>query len=298
MSEKFNEKANALAGEYWRLKRITKARASVSRLEEIEKLLEKGIGGKLREKLEAEQKRLRKEKEDRDNAFIRLEEVKRGLLELSAELAPNLDLPRDGFFPYDSDHEPISENYFSALTDIFFSAPSPHIEFKIATFSRDGIRVNSSDDDSPLNALSYIITIIQETAKHMLGMDNAMDKSCELLRQNEYAPIVLGTLVKAGKRLEMDEIKEISHREDKEYKELVSDTYDKELVNGIEYLVSDRWAYSLVKEYDDGRYEATDFGEWVWRICGVRNEEGRGKRRRRRDISNPHIHKIINLLKR
>lgn len=45
MVEKFNEKANALAHEYWRLKGITAESAGGNRLKEIEKLLEKGIGG-------------------------------------------------------------------------------------------------------------------------------------------------------------------------------------------------------------------------------------------------------------
>ena len=77
MVEKFNEKANALATEYWRLKELKGSETGENRLEEIEKLLDKGIGGKLREKLDAEAKKLRKEKEDKSTAFVRLEKLKR-----------------------------------------------------------------------------------------------------------------------------------------------------------------------------------------------------------------------------
>ncbi|MBK5190199.1 MAG: hypothetical protein JJE19_01690 [Methanosarcinales archaeon] len=298
MVEKFNEKANALAHEYWRLQEITAEGAGGNRLEEIEKLLEKGIGGKLKDQLEVEAKRLRKEVDDISGAFMKLGEIEKEILEMTAELAPNLDLFEDDFFPYDSEHEPISEEFFSALTNLFFGAPSPSIQFKVATFSKDGIKVDLAYGRSSLEVLGYVIMMIQETAKQMLGMENTIDKCCELLKQNEYAFIVLGTLLKEGRRLGMKEIREISHREDKEYKELVRDIYDKELVNGIAYLVGDGWEYNLIKEYDD-KYEATDFGEMVWRICNAKTSEDEGKMKRV-GISNSslNIHNILKFLKK
>lgn len=45
MVDKFNENANVLATEYWRLVGITADKASDDKLDEIEELLEKGIGG-------------------------------------------------------------------------------------------------------------------------------------------------------------------------------------------------------------------------------------------------------------
>ncbi len=298
MAEKFNEKVNALTAEYWRLKRITADKTGEDKLNEMEELLEKGVGGKLREKLDAEAKKLRKEKEDRSSAFLRLEEIKKEILERTSDLAPNLDLFEGNIFPYDSEHEPISEDYFSALTGIFFGKPQPSIQFKEATFSKDGIEIHS-EGDSSLKVLGYVMVIIQETAKHMLGMENNIDKSCLLLKQNEYAFIALETLIKEGRRLRIKEIKEISHHEDKEYKALMSDIYDKELVNGVAYLVSDEWEYNPVREYD-GEYESTAFGEWVWKICNAESKgegEGEGKRK---GISNSglNIHKILKFLKR
>jgi hypothetical protein len=298
MAEKFNEKANALASEYWRLKGVTANKTDEPRLEEIETLLEKGIGGKLREQLDAEAKKLRKEKENRTSASMRLEELKKGIAELTSELAPNLDLANDNSFPYDTDHEPLSEEYFSALTEIFFGTPFPRIQFKVATFSKEGIQINPTDGSSPLKVLVYILMIIQETAKHILGLENLLDKSCKLLKQNEYAFIALQTLIKEGKGLRIQEIKGISQREDREYKELMNKTYDKELVNGLAYLLSGEWEYKLVKE-EDGKYETTDFGDWVWRICNV--EVGKGEwKGRRKSIPNPSfdIHKLITFLKR
>lgn len=296
MVEKFNERANTIANEYWRLKEVTADTTDEARLAEIEKLLEKGIGGKLQEQLAAEAKTLRKEKEDRSSASEKLEELKKEITELTADLAPNLDLFVADFFPYDSEHEPISEAYFMAITDIFFGSPQPSIKFKIAAFSTEGIKVNSTDENSPLTILGYVIMMIQETAKHMLGMENIIDRCCKLLKQNEYAFIALGTLVKEGKVLMLKEIKEISKREDREYKELVSSTYDKELSNGVAYLVSDEWEYNMVKELS-GEYEVTDFGEWVWRVCNVEARGGKGKGK---SISSPNldIHKIINFLRR
>jgi len=82
----------------------------------------------------------------------------------------------------------------------------------------------------------------------MLGMENKINKSYMLLKQNGYALSALETLIKEGRRLRIKEIKDISHHEDKEYKELVSDdTYDKELVNGVVYLVSGERGYNLAK---------------------------------------------------
>lgn len=298
MAEKFNEKANALANEYWRLKGITATKADDVRLEEIEKLLDKGIGGKLKGQLDAEAKKLRKEQENRSSAFLRLEEVRKDMMELTADLAPNLDLINNNFFPYDTEYEPLSEDYFSALTDIFFGAPQSCIQLKVATLSTDGIKITTTGAQSPLNILAYVLLIIQETAKHVLGLDNLLDTCCKRLKQNEYAFIALRTLIKEGKKLGLHEITEISHRADKEYKELVSETYDKGLVNGLAYLVGDEWEYNLVKE-DNGVYEVTDLGDWVWRICNVDVRKGEWKGRRK-SISNSSldIQKLINFLRR
>jgi len=300
MVERFNEKANALAQEYWRLKQLITDESSGKRLAEIEKLLEKGIGGKLKEQLEAEAKQLRKEHEERSSAVLSLDEVKRGLLELTAELAPNLDLLTDNFFPYDSEHDPLSEGYFRALTDLFFGAPQPELAFKVATLSSAGIRLSSTDGGSSLETLGYVLMIIQETAKKLLGMANGIDTCCELLKGNEYAFIVLKTLLTAGRSLRFEELKVIAHREDKEYKELMSDLYDKELVNGIKYLLSDGWEYKLIKE-SDSAYDLTDLGGWVWCFCnadlGTASAE---ERMRRTSISNSglNIHKILKFLRR
>jgi hypothetical protein len=300
MVERFNEKANALALEYWRLKQIITDEAGENRLAEIEKLLEKGIGGKLREQLEAEAKRLRKQRDDRASAAMSLDEVKAGLLELTAELAPNLDLFADNFFPYDSEHEPISEEYFKALTEIFFGEPQSRIQFRVATFSPEGIRLSLTDAGSPFETLGYALMIIQETAKKMLGMENSIDTCCELLRGNEYAFIVLKTLLTAGRSLRLEELKGIAHREDKEYKELMSDLYDKELVNGLKYLLSDEWEYKLIKELN-GAYDMTDLGASVWCFCNAEfGTEAGEEKLRRASISNSglNIHKILKFLRR
>jgi hypothetical protein len=292
MVEKFNEKVNTLAAEYWKLKSTIANKEGEDRLEEIEKLLERGIGGKLKDTLEEEAKRLRRGKEDRNNAFTRLEGVKEEIMELTAELAPNLDIMSDNFFPYDNEHEPISEDYFSTLTDIFFGEPLPVIQFKEATFSKDGIEIHTHGDDSALKILGYVMTIIQETAKKKLGMENKIDKSWRLLKQDEYAFISLELLLKGGRELKIEELKEISHKKDKEYKELVRDVYDKNLVKGMEYLLSDEWEYNLVKGYK-GVYEATDFGKWVWTICNA--EERRGIEK---SIPNSSIHRLLKFLRR
>ena len=298
MVEKYNEKANALALEYWRLKEVTAHKAGGNRLAEIEKLLEKGIGGKLKDQLDAEAKRLRKETDDRSGAIMRLDGVERQILELTADLAPNLDLFEDGAFPYDSENEPISEEFFSALTNIFFGTPQPSIPFKVATLSKEGIKVNLTAEQSPLEVLGYVLMIIQETAKKLLGVENTINTCCAMLKQNEYAFIVLGILIKEGRNMGMKELKEIAHREDKEYKELVNDIYDKQLVNSIAYLVSDEWEYSLLKDHD-GKYEVTDFGERVWKICNAEISEGEGKMKRASiPNSSLNIQKILKFLKK
>ncbi len=301
MVERFNEKANALAQEYWRLKEQAANSASADRLAEIERLLEKGIGGKLKDQLDAEAKRLRKEAEDRSSASLQLSELGKELLELTGDLAPNLDLFEEDFFPYDSDHEPLGEQFFTALTDLFFGTPTPSIQFKVATLATDGIRVNSSAESSSLEILSYIIMILQESAKKRLGIENTIDTCCALLKQNEYAFIVLKTLFGAGKRLGVKEITEILHREDKAYTELVrNDLYDKELVNGVAFLISGDCGYSMITEVE-GKYETTDFGEWVWRICNAELEQGEGAGWGRRpgiSSSGAHLQKFLKFIKK
>jgi hypothetical protein len=302
MVEKFNEKANALAGEYWRLKGIIANKKSENRLEEIENLLERGIGGKLRDKLEEEVKRLIKEREDKRNASMRVEEIKKEIMEVTAELAPNLDLMEGGVFPYDSEHEPISEDFFTALTEFFFGIPHSTIQFKWATFSKQGIEIHrhpdSDSEDSSLKILNHVIIMIQEAAKKKMGMENKIDNSWRRLKQNEYAFIVLSILIEEAKALKIEEIKEISHRSDKEYKELVRETYDKNLVKGLQYLMSGEWEYGMVKG-KNGEYEVTDFGKWTWEICNADakmciGEKGKGGAKLNAES---HFHKILKYIR-
>ena len=271
MRENFNERANALAMEYWRLKHLLSKKDDEERLEEIERLLERGISGKLRERLEAEARVLRRDREERMNAMKNLEIISGELLELTAEFAPNLDF-NGNFFPYDSEHDQLSEDFFRAITDIFFGNPLRRIELRDAVFSSEGIKVNS--DESPLRVLDRVISLIQETAKKKMGMQNLIDDIWRRLSQNEYAFIVLSVLVSAGRALSKEEIKEISCRRDREYKELVKD-YDKKLMAALSFLVSDGWGHDIVRE-NGGKYEITGFGEWIWKVC---NSE-RGKRNR------------------
>ena len=267
--EKFNERANALASEYWRLKHLTSKEEDEERLEEIERLLEKGIGGKLREKLEREARLLRQAREERSNAMRNLEIVREELLELTAEFAPNLDIAEGSFFPYDS--EPLSEDFFRAITDILFGKPEKSIELKEASFSKEGIKVKV--DASPLSILDHVITILQETARKKLGLPNKMDESWRKLAQKEYAFVALNVLVNAEQALTFEEVKRISHENDSEFKELVKDAYyDRKLRDALSFLAGDGWEYKLVTS-KGGKYEATSFGEWLWKLC---NSEMKG----------------------
>ena len=261
--ERFNERANVLASEYWRLKHLASKEDGEERLEEIERLLEKGIGGKLREELEREAKLLRQAREERNNALRNLEIVRNELLELTAEFAPNLDVAEGDFFPYDS--EPLSEEFFMAITDILFGKPEKSIELKEASFSKEGIKVKV--DASPLSILDNVITVLQEAAKKKLGLPNKMDENWRKLAQKEYAFLAMNVLVRASQALSFEEIKRISHENDSEFKELVKDSYyDRKLRDALDFLAGDGWEYKLVTS-KGGKYEATSFGEWLFKIC-------------------------------
>lgn len=263
MSDNFNKRANALAEEYWRLKEKIAKRDYEKELREIEKLLERGISGKLRDELERRAKEMRMELESKRGAFSAIKDVTRDLLELTARFAPNLDLWNGELYPYDD--EPLSEHYFTAMTDIIFGKPMPEIRFKKAVISEAGIYVEASDEISAVKTLSYVTTLIQEAAKKKLGLENELDKSWERLIENDYAYVALKTLMSVGKPLSLDEILDISYKRDKEFKELVKDTYDKRLTEELERLANVP-EYNIV-ERSGSVYEITDFGKWVWTLC-------------------------------
>ncbi|MDI6889256.1 MAG: hypothetical protein QMC78_06200 [Methanocellales archaeon] len=268
----FNERVNALAEKYWSLKKdidADEADGKRRELEEIEKLLEKGITGRLRLELEEKASELRAITSEREGAYADISEVISEILELTSDFAPSLDQRKDGLFPYDSEHEPISKQYFKAITDILFNKPKPKLEFKDADISTKGviIKTSTASNLAAFSSLNYVTTILQESAKKMLGRANQVDLSWQRLKEKDYAFIVFNVLIDSNSALSLKELQGICDIEDEEYKDLVTDMYDKRLREGLEYLVGEEWDYPLVERHGN-KYEVTDLGRWVWMLCG------------------------------
>ncbi|MHC1582227.1 MAG: hypothetical protein ACXQS7_04870 [Candidatus Syntropharchaeia archaeon] len=296
MSNAFNERANALAEEYWKLKeRIRTGGPEEKRLEEIEKLLKKGIGGKLGIQLKKEAEKLRSEKEEKKNAQSRFKQIENDLLELTANFAPNLDVIRGNVFPYDEEHEPISEEYFRALTSIIFGEESPFIEFNVAKISERGIEISLpiSNDLDAFRVLNYITTILQESAKKLLGIENLFDKSWDKVKQRDLSSIIFKILMESEKELTSEDIQAICHMEDRKYAALMADMYDRRLEEDIEFLSGNEWEYPLIERGGEG-YRVTDFGRWVWYLC---NPEMNIEKGRKVTENSKSIQRILKLFK-
>jgi len=269
----FNERINTLAEKYRSLKKDIDAEEMDNKrkeLAEIEKLLEKGITGKLRLDLEKKARELKAITSETEGAYANISEVISELLELTSDFAPSLDQRRGDIFPYDSEHEPISKNYFMAITDIFFDKPQSKLEFKNADISAKGIHLKAQEvsDLAALSSLNYVTTILQESAKKVLGIPNQVDISWQRLKEKDYAFIAFNILVDSKSALTLKGLQEICDIEDEEYKDLVTDMYNKRLEEGLKYLVQDEWECPLVEKHGD-KYEVTDFGRWAWKLCSM-----------------------------
>jgi hypothetical protein len=267
----FNERANILANEYWLLKERAGSDEPDEirkKIEDIEALLNKGIGGNLRSQLEKEVKQLRRNIDSKEGDFASIEQVRRDLLDLIADFGPSLDLRSGNLYPYDSEREPLPEKYFRAVTEILFGDPKPIIEFKNATMSDKGVEIKTPDVDDvvALGILDSVTTLLQETAKKMLGRNNKLDIYWRRLRENDYAFTGFSVLINSDKGLNLREIQEICSIEDEEYKGLVSEMYDDLLKDSMDYMVGNDWDHNLVEKNGD-TYEVTDFGKWVWLLC-------------------------------
>ncbi len=272
--ENFNERVNALADEYWKLKELSREYDNEKELEEIEELLKKGIGGKLRTELEKKAKEMRQERERIRDASLRIKEVINDLLEISSYFGPNLDTRKGKLYPYDEEHEPLSEKYISAITDILFGEPSTVIKFENATLSKDGIEVEADDEISSLRILNYVMTIIQESAKKKLGKENEIDKEWEKLKERDYAYIAFRTIMTSEERkksMDKEEIKNIARIKDEDYRALFREDYDKGIEESLRYLSGEEM--KLLRYDKDGYYSVTDFGEWVWKLCSKEEDE-------------------------
>lgn len=267
----FNERAVILSNEYW----LLKGRAGADepddirkKIDDIESLLNKGIGGNLRSQLERELQQLSRTIDAKEGDFASIEQVRRDILELVAYFGPSLDVKHGNLYPYDSEREPLTEQYFRALTDILFGDPKPFIEFKNATMSDRGVLLKTPevDDIEALKILDSVTTLLQETAKKMLGRSNQLDVCWRHLRERDYAFTGFSVLINSGKGLNIKEIQEICSIEDEEYKGLVSEMYDELLKDSMDYLVGSDWNCNLVEKIGD-IYEVTDFGKWVWLLC-------------------------------
>lgn len=270
----FNERANILANEYW----TNKESAGVvvdekTRLDEIERLLTKGIGGKLGDQLEKEASDLRTVIEEKRTAAFTLNSVRRDILELVSDFAPSLDSRQGSIFPYDAGREPLKEHYFRAITDVFFGTPKIAIEFKSATISEKGIYVPKADTEYvALRILDYVTMILQEAAKKLLGRDNAIDRAWKRAKERDYGLMGLKILIENDRLMSIEEIEKLCKAGDEEYYKLVHDDYTKGLLHDLEYFASKAWEYPVVVKKGE-RYEVTDFGRWMWLLC--KEQEGR-----------------------
>ncbi|HDM35959.1 MAG TPA: hypothetical protein ENG09_01710 [Candidatus Syntrophoarchaeum butanivorans] len=268
----FNKRANASAEEYWRMKSLRSegGRSKKEELEEIEKLLDKGIGGKLREELEKRASQLRSEVMGEAEASQRMKDVVRDLLELTSRFAPNLDPKKGKLYPYDPKQGPIHEGYFMAITEIIFGEPRDCIEFEDAILSPEGIEIRDeqADEIESLRILNRVTTMIQESAKKKLGLSNQFDEAWLKLLEQDFAYRAFEMIVKNRDGMSLDEIQEACHRVDHEYQELVRDIYDERLKDELERMLSDDlWENRLIERTGDGIYTATEFGRWMWQLC-------------------------------
>jgi len=268
----FNEKANLYAEKYWLFwnRRGVDLTGVDEQLREIEELLNRGVSGKLRLQLEGEYRKLQAMKEKMSKASTEIDEITRDLLELTANFAPDLDLRKENIFPYDSEHEPLSENYFRAITDILFKDPKPFIDFSEGRISPEGIliKIPVSSDFEAFKIINNLFMVIQEAAKKHLGLENLMDKCWSYIKSKEYAFIAYSILVDYG-ALTLEEIQNICDIQDPEYKKLLPQTYNEQLRRELEDVV--RSKCPLIKK-EGGKYVITDFGLWTWKLCTSEEE--------------------------
>ncbi|MEM3086602.1 MAG: hypothetical protein QXO51_02255 [Halobacteria archaeon] len=264
----FNERANFLAAEYWKAKQKTATQApEKTRLDEIDRLLRRGISGKLQFQLEQEARTLRRAIDERDTAAAHLVGIQRDLLELVSDFAPSLDVRRGSLFPYDVEREPLREDYFRAVTELLLGQPREAIEFQRATISANGITVpDAVDDTSALAALNYATLVLQEAAKKRLGRENEMDNAWKRVQSREYTSQVLEVLAQSERGLTVEEIERKLNAADQEMQSLLREDYAKGIRRALEMLTDDSWDYHLV-EARSHRFSLTDFGRWVWRLC-------------------------------
>ena len=268
----FNKRANSSADEYWKLKSLKGegGKTKEQELEEIEKLLEKGIGGKLRDDLENRASQLRSEVMSEFEVDRRMRDVMDDILDATSKFAPNLEPRTDEIYPYDAKQGPIHEAYFRAITEILFGKADDHIEFDDAIISSKGIEIKNkqSDEIESLKVLNRVTMLMQESAKKKLGIFNQFDEAWSNLVQQDFAYRAFEMIVKSREGMNLSEIQDLCHRVDQEYQELVRDIYDEKLEKELEGMLSDViWQNRLIERSNDGLYRATEFGRWMWELC-------------------------------
>jgi len=268
----FNKRANSSADEYWKIKALKgeSGKSKEQELDEIEKLLDKGIGGKLRDDLEKRASQLRSEVMGESEASDRMNSVVEDLLKITASFAPNLESKRENIYPYDAGEGAIQDKYFKAVNEILFGKDRETVEFDDAIVSTEGIEIRDAESGEikSLTVLNNITTLMQESAKKKLGLSNQFDDAWALMAEQDFAYSAFEVIVKSRKGLTLDEIQDRCHRVDQEYQELVRDIYDEKLDKELDGMLSDDlWEIRLIKRTDDGIYSATEFGRWTWELC-------------------------------
>lgn len=208
----------------------------------------------LRTRLEQQITELKKQTEEAGELEKEFDASRRELLELTAT-----------FFEIDPRGEKsLSENYIKALTDALFKKERTQLEFHECLIKPNSIEIRG-DETKNLIICVNVSAFVQDAAKQVLGKGTLLNELWNRIINAETMFKVYSILAANDKVLTAIEIASLINEEG----------WDRVKVKNtlVNILLDDLFAQKLIRRVEEGKYQVSDVGRFLWLEFGSSKEE-------------------------
>lgn len=157
----------------------------------------------------------------------------------------------------------LSEDYISALTNIFFGKSKETLEFHECSIASKGVTV-VDDEIRALMICTNICDFVRSVANDKLGKPNFIEEFWNRISKDEKMFKIFSILAEKGTIMNAKEISII-----------ISDSaWNRKLVNdNIMNLLRDNlFIHKLIMRVERGKYKISDIGQYLWKEFGPKKQ--------------------------
>jgi hypothetical protein len=233
-------------------KDIEKVQDTINKLEEAKrKLPETSL---LRSRLEEQIGELKKQAEESGELEKEFDSARRQLLELTAT---SFEIDPRG-------EKTLPENYIKAISDALFGRERAQLEFHHCLIKPDKVEIQE-ENAQVLICCANVSEFVQEAAKKLLGKGTVLNELWNRITNAETMFKVYSVLATNDKILTAVEIASLINEEG----------WDRVKVKNtlVNLLLDNLFAHKLIRRVEEGKYQVSDVGRFLWLEFGPPKKE-------------------------